>query len=58
MPRVDARREVVLPSEGVPMVLVLVRPGSPPSRLAQYVGEGGQCAKTTNTQIAKSQICI
>jgi hypothetical protein len=31
--------------------LLPVRPGSPTSRLAPYVGEGGQYAKTTNTQI-------
>jgi len=30
---------------------LLVRPGPPTSRLAPFVGEGAQCAKTTNTQI-------
>jgi hypothetical protein len=30
---------------------LLVRPGSPGSRLARLPGEGGQYAKTTNTQI-------
>jgi hypothetical protein len=32
-------------------LLVLVRPGPPTSRLAPFVGEGAQCAKTSNTQI-------
>jgi hypothetical protein len=30
---------------------LLVRPGSPGSRLARLPGEGGQYTKTTNTQI-------
>ena len=30
---------------------LLVRPGSPGSRLVRLPGEGGQYAKTTNTQI-------
>jgi hypothetical protein len=33
------------------VLLVLVRPGSPGSRLARLPGEGGQYVKTSNTQI-------
>jgi hypothetical protein len=37
--------------------LLLVRPGSPGSRLARLPGEGGQYAKTSNTQIT-AKICM
>jgi hypothetical protein len=36
---------------------LLVRPGSPGSRLARLPGEGGQYAKTSNTQIT-AKICM